>query len=196
MRSKEQAPLRLARYKNSPLDRKMGYVHTLLRWALSWLNDVQEMSPEAAFDALAAAKRIRRTASALEKSLEEVALAEMFHAEATYYRGRDYTAVLRPGTDRKEWKHAEVMEALIDSTCVRFKERFPYVPDELLRTLVTESMWEVHKRGRVQWRSTDLRKAGVDPDDFSARTTENPSIDLRGAGSYYTPAAKRRPRGV
>lgn len=188
-------PLCLEHYRGSILHRKMDFVHALLRWAVNWLNEVQEMTPEAAFDGLAQAKRIRRTAHGIEKTFEEAALAEMFHRGATHYTGRDYQAILRSGKDRKNWKHAEVMEALIESGVNRIQGRFPYVPDSLLRAVVTESMWEVHKHGRIEWRSTDLRKSGIDPNEFSVRTQEQPTIDLRGEGSYTT-SATRRPRGI
>lgn len=188
-------PLFLERYRESALHRKMEFAHALLRWAVNWLNEVQEMTPDAAFDGLAHVKRIRRTASSVEKTFEEAALAEMFHAGETHYAGRDYQAIMRPGRDRKNWKHPEVMEALIEANIGRTQERFPYVPHSLLRAIVTESMWEVHKHGRIDWRSTDLRKSGINPDEFSEKTQERPTIDLRGSGSYPT-SSKRRPRGV
>lgn len=188
-------PLHLERYRQSALHRKMEFAHALLRWAMNWLNEVQEMTPEAAFDGLAHAKKIRRTAKSIEKTFEEAALAEMFHAGATRYVGNDYEATMQPGNDRKNWKHPDVMEALIEANINRMQERFPYVPETLLKALITESMWEVHKHGRIAWRSTDLRKSGIDPDEFSERTRENPTIELRGAASYPT-SAKRRPRGV
>lgn len=188
-------PLLLERYRESALHRKMEFAHALLRWAVNWLNEVQEMTPGAAFDGLAHAKRIRRTALSIEKTFEEAALAEMIYADETRYVGKDYSAVMRLGRDRKNWKHPAVMDALIEAHMGRMKERFPYVPEGLLRTLVTESMWEVHKHGRIDWRSTDLRKSGLDPDEFSQRTQERPTVDLRGEGSYPI-SAKRRPRGV
>lgn len=188
-------PLFLERYRESALHRKMEFAHAILRWAMNWLNEVQEMTPDAAFDGLAHAKKIRRTAKSIEKTFEEAALAEMFHAGTTRHKGKDYEAVMQTGRDRKNWKHPDVMDALIEANIERMQGRFPYVPQDLLRTLVTESMWEVHKHGRIDWRSTDLRKSGIDPDDFSERTQERPTIDLRGAGSYPT-SARRRPRGV
>lgn len=188
-------PLFLERYRGSVLRQKMEFAHSILRWSMNWLNEVQEMTPEAAFDGLAHAKKIRRTAHSVEKTFEEIGLAEMFHAGETRYVGADYRATMQSGRDRKNWKHPEVMEALIEATTERMQGRFPYVPKELVSALVTESMWEVHKHGRVDWRSTDLRKSGIDPSEFSERTQERPSIDLRGEGSYPT-SSRRRPRGV
>lgn len=187
-------PLRLIDYKNSVLRAKMAYVAALLRWASNWLAEVQDLSLEAAFEGLAHAKQVRRLASAVEKSFEEAAMAEMFHAEQPYYLGDGFTAVLRPGSDRKAWQHEKVMTALIEQHVEKMQDRFPYVPESTLRAVVTESMWEVHKAGRVEWRSTDLRRAGVDPDLYSKRTNEAPSIDMRGQATYVNP--KRRPRGV
>lgn len=187
-------PLRLTDYKNSVLRTKMAYVAALLRWASTWLAEVQDMTLDSAFEGLAHAKKVRRLASAVEKSFEEAAMAEMYHAGQPYYLGDGFTAVLRPGSDRKGWQHEKVMRALIERHVEKMQDRFPYVAESTLRAIVTESMWEVHKAGRIEWRSTDLRRAGVDPDLYSRRTEETPSIDMRGEATYVSP--KRRPRGV
>lgn len=191
---KNHPPLRLSDFKASVVGMKLAYVAALLRWTSKWLAEVQDMSMDAAFDGLAQAKQIRRLASSVEKTFEEAAMAEMFHNAQSYHVGKDYLAFLRPGTSRKGWKHPQVMEALIEQTCARMQERFPYVPESTLQAIVTESMWQVHKVGRVEWRSTDLRKNGVDPNLYSTRSIEDPSIDLRGEGSYAN--ITRRPRGV
>lgn len=188
-------PIILREFRGTVLHLKMEYAGALLRWALNWLNEVQDMSLQATFDGLAKAKSVRRTAASLEKAFEEAALAEMFHAGQSWYVGPDYEAIMRPGRDRKAWKHSKVMESLIDANVERMKERFPYVEERLLRTLVTESMWEVYKHGRIEWRSTDLRASGLDPDDFSQKTSEKPTIDLRGKASH-SQARPRRPRGI
>lgn len=193
-RLRDRPPLRLSSYKESILRAKMEYVHRLLRWAVKWLAEVQDMNMDTAFDGLAHAKKVRRTASAVERTFEEAALAEMFHSGQSIHVGNEYTAVLRSGRDRKGWKHDEVMTALIEATVERMQERFSYVPEKVLRAIVTESMWQVHKTGRVEWRSTDLRALGIDPDDYSTRTKERPTIDLRGEASYAS--VRPRPRGV
>lgn len=193
-RLRDRPPLRLSTYKDSILRAKMEYVHRLLRWAVKWLAEVQDMDMDTAFDGLAHAKKVRRTANAVERTFEEAALAEMFHSGQSVHIGDGYTALLRTGRDRKGWKHDEVMEALIETSVERMQDRFPYVPEKTLRAIVTESMWQVHKTGRVDWRSTDLRAQGIDPDDYSTSTKEKPTIDLRGEASYAS--VRRRPRGV
>lgn len=187
-------PLSLDRYKGSLVRMKMEYVAALLRWAINWLNGIQDMAPEAAFEGLAHAKKVRRLASLIEDVFEEAAIAEMYHQDLREYDGDGFRAVLRPGRDRKMWRHDAVMTDLVDQTCERMAERFPYVPQKVLTAVVTEAMWQVHKVGRIEWRSTDLRHAGVDPDKHSRRTQERPTIDLRGPASYAT--TKKRPRGV
>lgn len=188
------APLSLDSYRESVTRAKMTYVAALLRWVSAWLAEVQDMTLDAALDGLAHAKQVRRYAYAVEKVFEEAAIAEMHHAGQVMHVGEGYTAVMRPGGDRKGWKHDQVMTSLIDQTCQRMSERFPYLPPEALRAVVTESMWQVHKTGRIEWRSTDLRRNGVDPDEHSTRTPEAPTIDLRGEASYIN--VHRRPRGV
>lgn len=188
---KFQPPLKFERFNGSILQGGISRAGALIRWAIKWVDGAHDVDLDAAAEALAAAKQLRRTAAHLEKALEEAMIAEMFHTGEATYRGRDFAAVLRPGTDRSQWKNAEVMEALIESTFARFQKRFPGFPPGILRAVIAESMWEVHKRGRIEWRSTDLREAGIDPDDFSVRSIEKPTIEMRGAGTYY-PGAKTR----
>lgn len=196
MKNHLQPPAILESYKASVLRTKMAYVHALLKWVAAYLGEVQDMEGGAAFDGLAHAKKIRRTAWGIEKTFEEAAIAEMFHAGTPIHEGDGYTAVMRPGQDRKGWKHPNVMQALIESTYQRMAERFPYVPEGILRAIVTESMWQVHKTGRIEWRSTDLRRAGIDPDAYSTKTPESPTIDLRGPASYADTPSTRRRSGV
>ena len=196
MRSRySNPPLSLDRYSGSILRMKMDYVAALLRWAHNWLNGVQDIPAAAAFEGLAHAKKVRRLAATIEDTFEEAAIAEMHHQDAYEYCADGITAVLRPGADRKRWKHDAVMDALVHKTCGRLVDRFPYIPSETLNAIVVEAMWSVHKAGRVEWRSSDLRRAGIDPDRYSHRTSEKPTIDLRGNASYAA-TTRRRPRGV
>ena len=193
-RLRENPPLQLSTYNGTYLRAKMEGVHLLLKWAVRWLADVQDMDMKASLEGLAHAKQIRRTAAALERTFEEAALAEMFHTDQAIHIGDGYTAVMRNGKARKGWRHDQVMAALIDTAVEQMHGKYPYVPEKLLASIVTEAMWRVHKAGRVEWRSTDLRAAGVDPDEFSTSTEDAPTIDLRGEASYAT--VKPRPRGV
>ena len=186
-------PLKLENYKASALKAKMQFAQALLQWSQRWIGEVMDFTPESALDALAHAKKVRRTASAVERSLEDAAIAELIHSGADHYSGPDYEAVLHPARERKRWKNDAVMEDLIDSTLERLSRRFPYVPRPVLGAIVRESMWEVHKNGRIEWRSTDLRRAGLDPDNYSQKVSDAASIDLHGPGVYPNPR-RRRPR--
>lgn len=67
-RLSDKPPLRLESFKASYLRLKMGYIQALLRWCQNWFNEVQDIDKDAAFDALAAAKKTRRLASSVEKT--------------------------------------------------------------------------------------------------------------------------------
>lgn len=193
-RLSDRPPLRLESFKASYLRLKLDYIQALLRWCQHWLNEVQDMSRDAAFDGLATAKRTRRLASSVEKTFEDIAIAAMYQDGEAIHQGDGYMAILRTGTERKAWKHAEVMTALVDATVQVMIDRHPYVPEKIMRAIVTESMWRVHKCGRVEWRATDLRSFGVDPDAYSTKSRDEPSLDLRGEASYTQ--THRRPRGL
>lgn len=174
------------------IKKRMTHALLLIQDASRRLDEVQDTTLEASLDGLALAKKLRRTAWGLEKRFEDAATAEMYHTGEPIHAGDDYVAVLRPGSDRKGWKHPEVMKALIETTVETMTERFPYLPESSVQAIVTEAMWTVHRSGRIEWRSTDLRNMGVNPDLFSTKTVESPSIDLRGPGSYdATPRRKR-----
>lgn len=179
-------------YKDSMIRKKLAYTEALLGLVQSWLDNTHDMDGDASFDGLAHAKRIRRIAARIEDTFEEAAIAQMYHDDAAYKIGDGYTAVLRPGQDRRGWDNEAVMASLIDSTVEHMGHRFPFVPSKVLRAIVTEAMWAVHKAGRVEWRSTDLRDHGVDPDEHSRHVTTKASIDLRGDASYIRRTKNRK----
>lgn len=181
-------------YRATLLRIKLEYAHAIIRRCAAWLAEVQDMSPQAAFDGLAHLKRIRRTVKAIENTFEEAGIAEMHHQGTYAYRGEGYRAELCSGTDRKNWEHAGVMEELIDQTVAELHHKHPSVHEADLRSIVTAAIWTPHRMGRIQWRSTSLRQAGVDPDAYSETTRERPTIRLTGPASYAT--VKTRPRGV
>lgn len=191
-----KAPLTLTRYKESVLRQKMSFVYALLRWVGIWLTKVQDMDAEAALDALADAKRARRAAYAVEKAIEEIAIASLLHEDKTWHIGDDYTAVLRPAQSSRKWRTEALMNALIDTTCHDVQQKHPSLPSSLLQAIVRDAMWRLHGAGRIEWRVTAIRDAGLDPDRFSAKDPGMPSvhIDLRGEGSY--PRIATRPRGI
>lgn len=177
-------PASFQAYRGSVLRMKTQYAIALVKWCLNWLDEVQEMSLPAALDGLAHAKRLRRFAATLERLFEDAAIAEMTYAQVDNFDADGYTATLRPGTSRRGWRNDEVMQELIEQQVRREAKRFPGVDRRALRAIVTESMWAVHKAGRIEWRSTDLRRAGIDPSEFSDITAGRASIDLRGPAAY------------
>ena len=171
-------------YRGSPLRAKIAYAEALLGWAETWLKNSHDMEGQAPFEGLAHAKRLRRMAHRIEVFFEEAAIAQLYHQEKAYAVGEGYTAVLRPPQERRGWDHAGVMTALIDAVTEQMTARHPSIPRRAAQQMITEAMWTVHKVGRIDWRSTDLREFGVDPDDFSTHTEVPARIDLRGDASY------------
>lgn len=187
-------PHALTSYRSTILHIKLEYAHAIIRRAAAWLAEVQDMSPEAAFDGLAHVKRLRRSVKRIEETFEEAGIAEMYHRDQYRYRGQGYTAELCSGRDRKDWDTAGVMDELIEHTFTDLHHKHPSVHEADLRAIITATMWKPHRMGRIQWRSTSLRRIGIDPDDYSETTRESPTIRLTGPASYTT--VKKRPRGV
>lgn len=188
-------PPTLTRYKDTVLRAKMHYVMLLLRWVNAWLHDIQDMSVEAALDGLAHAKKIRRYASAVESSFTEAATAEMMFAGVAAYQGDGYTATLHTGTIRRGWKNTELVQEIIEREVDRQHQAMPDVALKDLRRIVTQTVWRMHGLGRMEWRSTDLRRLGIHPDDFSESTPGPASVDLRGEASYASQPALASKRG-
>lgn len=184
----------LKNYKGSIAHAKMAYVGALLRRIRAWIDNIDDFSIDAAADALADAKRIKAQAGALEAAVSEALMAAMHHEGRAFNVGSDYAVIMRPGTTQKNWDHAGVMQALIDSTSIRLQGRFPSVPEGVLEAIVTESMWQVHKVGSVKWRVGDLRDAGVEPDEFSEKVNAPPALDLRGEAVEVKDLGRRRRR--
>lgn len=177
-------PATLSTYRESVLRMKVQYAIALLRWSLDWVGEVQDMTLPAALDGLAHAKRLRRFASNLERQFEDAAIAEMLFRQVEEVEADGYTASLRSGNSRKGWKHDAVMRELIEQSVTRECARFPNMDRKTVRTIVIESMWQVHRAGRIEWRVTDLRKAGIVPEEFSDTVPGRATIDLRGPAAY------------
>lgn len=177
-------PAALQNYRETALRMKVQYATALIRWCLNWLNEVQDMTLAAALDGLAHTKRLRRFATALERVFEDAAIAEMSFQGVDGYVADGYVATLHSGNSRRAWQHGPLMRELIEQTVERECRRFPQVDRKTVRTIVTESMWQVHNNGRVDWRATDLRRAGVDAGEFSEVTPGRASIELRGPAAY------------
>ena len=171
-------------YGPSPVRAKINTALNQIKWVLIYMHDVQEVKLPAALQALAAAKQLRRYASALERTFDEAAVAEMQMSGVQHFAGEGFEAVLHTGGDRKEWQHESIVNELADRFIVTNRDRFSDVSGRDLRRIVQASMNELVSAGRVEWRSTSLREKGVDPDEFSVKTPGSLSVQLTGEASY------------
>lgn len=173
-------------YPGSTLRGKIEFASALLRWALDYLTEVQDMTPQAAFDGLAHVKKARRLAKNVERWFEDAGIAEMYHQGIETYCGHGYTAELRSGNDRKDWDTAELAQELIEQRIDAAHQRFPDLSRRHLRAVVTEDVWTVLKAARPEWRSRALSDQGIDPNRYSTIIPGPARIELRGTASYPT----------
>ena len=166
----------------------MDYATAAVRWVHVWLDGIQEMPLDAALDLLAIVKRHRRWARSLERVIEDVAIAEMTMRDMSAYSGNGYTVILHPGERRTDWDDEKVMNDLIDAAVTRQARRHPGLDKRALRRVLTEEMWRLHEHAaRPRWRSTMLRAAGFDPNEYSAVTAVPASLEMRGDATYTHP---------
>lgn len=151
------------------------------------------MDLDAALNGLADAKRIRRFASRVEKAFDEAATAEMIFRDVEVQEGAGWRAVLRPGSRRQEWNSTTLLDELIDREVDRQQAKHPDIPVRALRKIISETLWRASTAARMEWRSTELRKMGISPDDFSVSVPVPPTVDLRGEASY--PNSNRQTKG-
>lgn len=180
---KEIPPL-IEDYGRSPVRGKINTALNQIKWVLAYMHDVQEVKLPAALQMLAAAKQLRRYARALEKCADEAAVAEMQLTETPHYAGEGFEAVLRDGGNRSDWQHESLVNEIADRYVAKAHSRTPDVSKRDFRRIAQGAMNELMTAGRVEWRSTSLRKMGVDPDEFSIRTTGAQSVELTGEASY------------
>lgn len=177
-------PPQIEDYGSSPVRGKINTALNQIKWVLAYMHDVQEVKLPAALQMLAAAKQLRRYASALERTVDESAVAEMQMSETKQFAGDGFEAVLHSGGDRKEWQHESLVNELADRFIAKNRDRFADVSGRDLRRIVQASMNELMAAGRIEWRSTSLRSMGVDPDEFSVKTLGSLSVELTGEASY------------
>lgn len=182
-------------YSATALKHHLAHAEAHLKKAQALLEVTDDFAGDAPFDGLAHAKRLRRLSARIERLFTDAAIAQMHHDRKAYHVGRGYTAVLRPGEERRGWRDDEVMADLIAATVDRALARHPYLPPKAAKALLTEAMWTVYKAGRITWRSTSLRELGLDPDDYSHHAPTSPSLDMRGVSTHApaTPTRKRLP---
>lgn len=171
-------------YGASPVRAKINTALNQIKWVLVYMHDVQEVKVPAALQALAAAKQLRRYASALERTFDEAAVAEMQMSGVEHFAGEGFEAILHTGGSRKEWQNESLVNELADRFVVTNRDRFGDVSGRDLRRIVQASMNQMVAAGRVEWRSTSLRGMGIDPDEFSVKTPGSLSVELTGEASY------------
>lgn len=186
-----EIPPDIADYASSPVRGKITTALNQIKWALAYLHDVQEVKLPAALQMLAAAKQLRRYASALEQTVDTAAVAEMQMSGTGSYSGDGFDAVLHTGGDRKGWQHESLVNEVADRFIAMNRDRFSEVSGKDLRRIVQGSMNELMAAGRMEWRSTSLRKMGVDPDEFSVKTLGSLSLELTGEASYVDEGDRR-----
>ena len=177
-------PPQIEDYGTSPIRGKVNSALNQIKWVLAYLHDVQEVKLPAALQMLASAKQLRRYARALERCADEAAVAEMQMSDVVHYAGEGFEASLHSGGARSEWQHESLVNEIADRYIVKNRDRFSEVSRRDLRRIVQGAMNELVSAGRVEWRSTSLRKMGVDPDEFSVKTLGALSVELTGEASY------------
>lgn len=180
----KEIPQQIEDYGTSPVRGKVNTALNQIKWVLLYLHDVQEVRLPAALQMLAAAKQLRRYAHALEKTVDEAAVAEMQMSDTHHFAGEGFEATLRSGGTRKEWQHESLVNELADRFVTTNRDRFSSVSARDLRRIVQGSMNSLMAAGRVEWRSTSLREMGVDPDEFSVKPLGGLSVELTGEASY------------
>lgn len=193
----KEIPPQIEDYGTSPVRGKINTALNQIKWVLAYMHDVQEVKLPAALQMLAAAKQLRRYAKALERTADEAAVAEMQMGDTDHYAGEGFEAILHSGDSRAEWQHESIVNEIADRFIVTNRDRFSGVSRRDLRRIVQGAMNELMAAGRVEWRSTSLRKMGVDPDEFSVKAPGTQSVELTGEASYIESEQWRRemPRG-
>lgn len=186
--SPETPPHVITEYAATPVARHVTQATDRIKWCLSYLHDVQEMSPQSALDGLAAAKKLRRYANALENTFATAAEAEMLQGGVAAHEGDGYTAVLHTDSNRKDWRTDSLVNEVADRHLAVTKKTYPDIPASAQRRLILGSMAQLAKAGRIEWRSTALRDMGIDPDEFSRKDRgTRASIEMRGQATYTDP---------
>lgn len=180
----KEIPPHIEDYGTSPIRGKINTALNQIKWVLAYMHDVQEVKLPAALQMLAAAKQLRRYARALEKTVDEAAIAEMQMNETRHYAGEGFEALLHSGGARSEWQDESIVNEVADRFVVRSRDRFSEVSGRDLRRIAQGAMNELVFAGRVEWRSRALKKMDIDPDEFSVKLPGSMSVELTGEASY------------
>lgn len=185
-------PFTMTRYASSFVRKRLSQAEAALKEAYAWLDNTDDFDGDSAFEGLAHIKRLRRLANRIEKTLEDGAIAQMHHYNQVYRIGDGYTAVLRPARERRGWDNAAVMADLEERVVEKVSSRNPAVAPSAVKAIVREAMWSVHKAGRIEWRSSDLRAIGLNPDSYSHHVSAPESLDMRGTRTHAQTRTSRK----
>lgn len=176
-------------YRDSPLRGAINNATARMKWVAAYLNDVDTIPVASALEGLAAIKQLRRWVRNIEQTFTLAATAEMAETGTEEYTGTNddgeaFTVHLRESSWRTGWNHDSLINELTDRYVETATIRHPDLSPETIRRISIEAISHLTGAGRIEWRSTVLRELGINPDEFSTRHSNGPSVDLRGDAAY------------
>lgn len=174
----------LASYSTSIMKSKLDFVIATVEAAKDFIGSLDDFSARAALDALAHVKKTRRKMKGLEVILEDIAIAAMLHADIENFDGDGYTARLHPGGHRKGWRHTELINDVTERTIKQRIKQYPEVDPEILARIVKQDLIVAYSVSRPEWRTTVLRRLGVEANDYSTKGPGKQSIEITGQATY------------
>jgi hypothetical protein len=163
---------------------KVDFVIGTIEAAKEYIGSIDDFSTRGALDALAHVKKARRKMKGLELLLEDVAIAAMHHAELENFDGDGYTAKLHPGGFRKKWRHTALVEDMTARIIKQRIKQYPSVDPEILARIVKQDIVLAYSVCRPDWRSTVLRRLGIEANDYSTKGPGQQSIEITGQATY------------
>lgn len=186
--SQETPPHEITQLGATPVKGRIANAQAQIRWCLGFLHDVQQMSPTAALDGLALAKKLRRYAAALERTFQSAAEAEMQSSGTRELQGDGFIGVLHTDGPRRDWRSESLVNEVADRYIADVRRAHPELPPAMVRKIALGAMNKLAEAGRIEWRSTSLREMGVDPDEFSRKEANTRmSVEMRGEAVYVEP---------
>lgn len=174
----------LVSYETSIMKSKLDFVIATIEAAKEFIGSLDDFSTRAALDALAHVKKTRRKMKGLEVILEDIAIAAMHHADLENFDGDGYTARLHPGGYRKGWRHTELIEDVTAKTIKHRIKQYPDVDPEILARIVRQDMVLAYSVCRPDWRTTVLRRLGIEANHYSTKGPGKQSIEITGQATY------------
>jgi hypothetical protein len=163
---------------------KVDFVIGTIEAAKEYIGSLDDFSTRGALDALAHVKKARRKMKGLELILEDVAIAAMHHAELENFDGDGYTARLHRGGHRKGWRHTDLVKDVTARTIKLRIKQYPDVDPEILTRIVQQDMAVAYSACRPEWRTTVLRRLGIEANDYSTKGPGQQSIEITGQATY------------